>query len=153
MYLQTVRGVAYLRSLARGQGKSCPETSRPLFGWQLRKRLFARRDGSRLHNLLLKMLLRRVGANIFSDVPNLQGKHSFHDKGLGVGLRVINGKVKAHGIVVHALITLHEMQSFRVRETRPIHPGLVIKANRVDNKGISVPPANRMSPPRGFKYI
>jgi len=71
--------------------------------------LLAKGRGCGLRDSLFEMLLVRVGADVFSDVPRLQSKHPFRGKRLRVCLGVINGDVKTHRIVGEALIMLHKV--------------------------------------------
>src|SRR2546422_8804435 len=73
--------------------------------------------------------------------------------GLGIGLGIVNRDPDLQGSNITAPEALGEMQSVAMRVTAIIKPGFIGEADRVDNQGVALPLADRVSEPGGNAIV
>jgi hypothetical protein len=72
----------------------------------------------------------------------LHGETSFPYS--GVRTWIINRHLIFQGVVIHASQAFDEMQPIGMRQRIAIHPGALIKTDRIDDERVSLPMANGM---------
>jgi hypothetical protein len=75
-----------------------------------------------------------------------QSRRELDREGLGVHLRVIDRDLDVHVTEVAPPEPFDQMKRFAVRVAEPIQPGSVVKAHRIDDQRIALPPPRRVAP-------
>src|ERR1700730_4957829 len=72
---------------------------------------------------------------------------------LRVGPGVLDGSVDCHRVMVYATHALDNVEIFAVRMAVVIEPSFIVESDRINDEGISLPLANRITPPRGRQIL
>src|ERR1700722_18968738 len=65
--------------------------------------------------------------------------------GLGVGLGVVHDDLHFQGVMIQPTVAFREAHLLAPRIPVGIHPGLIVHANRLDDKSVTVPLAHRVA--------
>ena len=67
--------------------------------------------------------------------------------GLGESDRIVEGNVEKHGPVVYSLEALDEVQLVAMGMAHPVDPIGIVYIDRIDDEGVAVPRADRVTHP------
>src|SRR5580698_9629238 len=89
-------------------------------------------------------------ADVFDQlVVRLQNRALGDGPWLGVSLRVVDGDLEVHMAEVFAVETLSDFQRVRHGVTVGVEPSSAVGSGGLDNQGVAIPVADRISLPSG----
>src|SRR5579862_789142 len=95
-----------------------------------------------------------VLAYFFPDVPaRLQIVIEVCSPGLRISLGIVDRNINGQGVMADATDALCEVQILAVRMAHLIEPGLIVETNGIDDEGVPLPFADRISHPRGANVL
>src|ERR1700694_884160 len=96
-----------------------------------------------VHYVFLKLFHFRIGAKGLSHGRGSQLVHFRCREGFRVSLWIVNRNGEFQSVVVQPAETLDDVERVAMRMPRLIQPGLVVKADRVDDKSVPLVLSNR----------